>query len=292
MPAEIAATTFELRPDGGGPPLRGDLRTALGHRPETAVVIVHGFKGFRRFGAWPSLARALAARGHAAVTVDLSHNGIEPDGEDFTRLDLFAAQTHTRNVDEIRLVVDALASGALGGRAMRRVGVLGHSRGGGEAVLAAAETPRIDALVTWAAIASVHRWTPEQVARWRRGEDVVVMNGRTGQEMPVGPAYFRDVEAHTERLDIRRAARMLDVPWLLVHWDADETVPVQDAHDLHAMAGPRAELLVLPGGDHGLGAKHPYAGATPLLREAAAATLAFLDAHLAPVRTNDRPEPS
>jgi predicted alpha/beta hydrolase len=47
---------------------------------------------------------------------------------------------------------------ALLDRPARRIGLLGHSRGGGEAVLAAAEDPRVDALVTWASIADVSGW--------------------------------------------------------------------------------------------------------------------------------------
>ena len=67
---------------------------------------------------------------------------------------LFTEHTHTRNLDEIRRVTDVLAGGALLDRPARRIGLLGHSRGGGEAVLAAAADPRVNALVTWAAIAT------------------------------------------------------------------------------------------------------------------------------------------
>lgn len=281
MPApSVAVTPFELHPRDGGPPVRGDRFVRAGHRPRSALVVVPGFKGFRRFGPWPALAKAAALRGHAVVTVDLSHNGIEPDGEAFTGLELFARQTHTRNVAEIRRVVEALARGQLLEGGARRIGVLGHSRGGGEAILAAAGNGRVRALVTWAAIASVHRWSEDDVARWRRGERVTVVNGRTGQEMPIAPEYWHDVEANLERLDIRRAAQAVAAPWLIVHGDADASVPLDDGQALFDMAGERAELLVVEGGDHVFGARHPYAGATPELRVAAEATLDFFDAQL------------
>lgn len=279
--ADITRSRFELRPEDGQPPIRGDVRVLAGTEPESAVVIVHGFKGFREWGAWPSLARALALRGHAAVTFDFSRSGVGADGVDFSALDLFAGNTHSRNVDEIRMVLDALTTGGLLSRAPDRIGLLGHSRGGGEAVLAAAEDARVTSLVTWAAISTVHRWTSEQVAKWRRGETVEVTNARTGQAMPMGPGYWRDVEENTERLDIRRAAGRLAIPWLIVHGDADTSVVIDDAHALYDMAGDNAELLVIEGADHTFGAKHPYAGATPELRVAAEATLAWFDEPLA-----------
>lgn len=278
--AKIVCTGFELRP-GDGPPIRGEVRVAEGTKPKSAVVVCHGFKGFRTWGPWPPLARALAAHGHAAVTFDFSRNGVGADGVDFSALDLFRENTHSRNVDEIHLVLGALRSGRLGGPRPRRVGLFGHSRGGGEAVLAAAEDRRVDALVTWAAIGDIGaRWTEEQVQRWRRGEDVEIPNARTGQLMPMGPDYWVDVVEHHARLDIPAAAARVRAPWLIVHGDGDETVPVADAYALFEAAGDDAELLLVEGASHTYGAQHPYAGATAELRTAASATLEWFATHL------------
>ncbi|HEX8359724.1 MAG TPA: alpha/beta fold hydrolase [Longimicrobium sp.] len=274
----LTRTRFELRPKDGGPPLRGDLRVAEGTTPRSAVVICHGFKGFREWGFFPAVARAVAARGHAAVSFDFSHNGVGADGVDFSALELFEQQKLTRDVDEIRMVLDAL--GDLLPRRPKRIGLLGHSRGGGEAVLAAAEDRRVDALVTWAAIATVHRWSEEQLARWRHGETVEIVNARTGQAMPIGPQFLRDIEENTERLDIRRAAARLTIPWLIVHGEADTSVPADDARTLWDMAGDNAELLLIQDGDHGFGAKHPYAGATDGLRTVMDATIEWFEEHL------------
>lgn len=280
--AAITCTRFELRPADGQPPVRGDVRVKAGAKPKSAVVVCHGFKGFRTWGPWPALAQALAAHGHAAVTFDFSRNGVGADGVDFSALELFRENTHTRNLEEIRMVLDALEAGRLTARRPKHVGLFGHSRGGGEAVLTAAEDPRVDALVTWAAIADIPgRWTEEQVARWRRGEDVLIENARTGQQMPVGPEYWVDCVAHHERLDIRAAAAEVAVPWLIVHGDADETVPVDEGRTLFAAAGENAELMIVEGADHTFGAKHPYAGAGDVLRTAAEATLEWFDTHLA-----------
>jgi uncharacterized protein len=276
----IVRTRFEI-PSAGGPPVRGDLRVLSGHRARDAVVVCHGFKGFREWGTFPHLARAIAASGRAAVTFDFSHNGVGADGVDFSALELFAAQTHSRNVEEIRRVLDVLSSGALLDRPARRLGLLGHSRGGAEAILATAEDPRVDALVTWAAVADIPaRWAAEQVERWSAGETAEILNARTGQVMPVGPEGWRDYHEHRERLEVLAAAARVVVPWLIVHGDADASVPVEDGRSLFDAAGEAAELLVVEGGDHTFGARHPWAGATPELRTVAEASLAWFDEHL------------
>lgn len=278
-PATLDLTRWELLPPDG-PPLRGETRAPVGAKPRSAVVICHGFKGFRSWGFFPPLARFLARRGHVVVTFDFARNGVGADGVDFSALELFEQNTHSRNVAEIRMVMDALLRGELGQPPPERVGLFGHSRGGGEAILAAAADRRVRALVTWAAIATVERWSAEQVAEWRRGEVVQIPNTRTGQRMPMGPGYWRDIEWNRERLDIRRAAARLRIPWLIVHGEADASVAPEDARALYDAAGKEVEMLLVPGAGHTFGAVHPFAGSTPELREAARATADWFGTHL------------
>jgi dienelactone hydrolase len=278
--ASLVRARWEIRPHDGGPPICGDLRARHGPPPETAVVLCHGFKGFKDWGFFPALARALARRGHAVLSFNLSHSGIGPDEQTFSELERFSQQTHSRNVDEIRMVLDAVTGATLFPRRPRRIGLFGHSRGGGEAVLAAAEDGRVSALVTWAAIAAVERWGDEEVERWDRGETVFVENARTHQQMPLTPGFWEDIRSHRERLDIIRAAERLRLPWLIVHGTEDEAVSPTDARVLFDAAGEEAELLLVEGAGHTFGAVHPFAGATDELRVAVDATLEWFGRHL------------
>ncbi|MBW3629970.1 MAG: dienelactone hydrolase [Gemmatimonadetes bacterium] len=283
----LVLARWEIRPKDGAPPIRGDLRAPAGPPPRTAVVICHGFKGFKDWGFFPSLATAIARRGHAAVSFNFSRSGLGPEGE-FSELDRFAEHTHSRNVDEIRMVLDAVTGGVLFPRRPARIGLLGHSRGGGEAVVAADEDGRVDALATWAAISAVGRASEPDIAAWERGELVYVENKRTGQRLPIAPTFWSDIVANRERLDIARAAGRLRIPWLIAHGSADETVPVSSARELFDAAGDQAELLLVDGASHTFGAQHPYAGATPELRTVADATLAWFDRHLLPHSADER----
>jgi uncharacterized protein len=282
-PRTLIRKSWEVRRPGRRYPVRGDVRLPDGVEPRSAVIICHGFKGFRRFAFFPSLARAIASHGHAAVTFDFTHNGVGDDGVDFSALDRFAKNTHSGNLEEIEAIVDAVSSGD-GGMLPKppgKIALLGHSRGGAEALLAASIDARVNALVTWAAFSSIEdRWTPEQIATWESGGTVMITNARTHQQMPVGPAYWADVVDHRDRLDIVKAAGGLHIPWLIVHGDADETVSVEEARRLLDASGQRARLLLIEGGSHVFGGTHPYGGPTPALLRAARATLEWLDAVL------------
>ncbi len=245
--------------EGDGPTSRSDEEPAQVRPSRSAVVILHGFKGFRRWGFFPHLARSLADAGHATVTFDFSRNGVGPGGEEFDELDAFAKNTFTRELDEVAQVVDALQTGRLPAPVPDRIALLGHSRGGGTAILAARElNDTIDALVTWAAVASFDRWGDEVKEEWRRTGRIHVANARTGQEMPLDIGLLEDLEQNRSRLDILAAAQQVEAPWSIIHGTRDESVPADEARKLHAASATSTRLELIPDAGHTFGAGHPF----------------------------------
>ena len=205
-----------------------------------------------------------------------------PDGEHFTELDRFGHATHSGDVADIGIVMDALRDGSLAGvKPPALTALFGHSRGGGAAVLYAGRHAGVDGLVTWNAIGTVHRWSDEQLAEWKEKGRLEIPNLRTGQVMPLYRDLLDDIEQHGgTTLNIPAAAERIDVPWLIVHGEEDEAVPVSDAKLLYESAGPDAKLQIVKGGSHTFGARHPWEGAPPELQQAMDLTAAFLSRHL------------
>lgn len=252
-----------------------DVRAGGRDTPRPAVILVHGFKGFKDWGLWPSFAERLARAGVTAVTFNLSGSGVDDTGE-FVFPERFGHNTFSAEVQDLRRVVDALSAGELGVAAPDRMGLLGHSRGGGTSILCAAADPRVRALVTWAAICTVERWTDSQREAWRAAGVQQVKNARTGQVLPQYTDVLDDIERNTSSLDIERAAAGMAVPWLLVHGREDDAVPLLEGERLAAVAPPaRTRFLPVDGAGHTFGAAHPWRGPTPELEQVLDATLAF-----------------
>jgi dienelactone hydrolase len=250
-----------------------DVRAGGRGSPRPAVVVVHGFKGFKDWGLWPALAERLARAGLSAVTLNLSGSGVDDSGE-FVYPERFGHNTFSAELQDLRRVTDALAGGELGVAPPSAVGLLGHSRGGGIAVLHAASDARIKALATWAAISTVERWPASQRAAWRSAGVNEVKNVRTGQVLPLYPDVLDDIERHASALDIEAAAARVAVPWLIVHGTDDEAVALAEGERL-AAAAPGARFLAVEGAGHTFGAIHPWGGATPALERVEDTTLAF-----------------
>lgn len=266
---------------GSGRELHGvvDLPERPGRRP--AVVVCHGFKGFMEWGFFPPLAELLAGRGYAVVRFNFSGSGMRPGDELVTDVAAFRAATFSRDVEEVLEVLGAVGHDVAADRAdPERLALLGHSRGGGAAVLAAAERADLKALVTWAAVSRFDRQPEEAKAAWRAQGLLEVVNARTGQELEIGVEVLDDLEARREELDVQAAAERVTAPWLIVHGADDESVSVEDARRLDGRATADRELLIVPGGSHTFGAVHPFQGPTPELIRVFNATQTWLRRHL------------
>jgi len=270
-------------PGPDGFPLRGDLHLPAGP-PRPPVLIVHGFKGFKDWGFMPLLAERLAGAGFPACRFNLSGSGLGEDSERFSEPARFEHNTYSREQRDIAHVLDALAAGELPGLTAPapRLGLLGHSRGGGGAILAAARDARVAALVTWAAIARVDRYDAATVAAWRRQGFLRVENARTGDVFALSPDLLDDIAAHAAALDILAAAGRLRIPALVVHGEEDESVPIAEGAAIAAALGTRGRFLRVAGTGHTFGATHPMPAALPAALETAlAATVAHFAAALA-----------
>jgi dienelactone hydrolase len=257
-----------------------DVRAGGRTTPRPAVVVVHGFKGFKDWGLWPSFAERLARAGFSAVNFNLSGSGVDDSGE-FVFPERFGHNTFSAELQDLRRVLDALSAGELGVAPPTGIGLLGHSRGGGMSVLTAAADARVNALVTWAAISTVERWPEPQRAAWRKAGVTPVKNARTGQVLPQYTDVLDDIERNADPLDIEAAAGRIAVPWLIVHGSEDEAVALREGERLAAAAPPtRTRFLPVAGAGHTFGAAHPWNGSTPELDQVMDATLGFLAAEL------------
>jgi len=238
---------------------RATIPAAASERsPVPFVLLLHGYKGFMDWGFFPLLAERLADRGLAAVAFNTSSSGIGEDLQSFTEQEAFERDTCSRQLEDVDRVRDHIASGAFSGVDVQRAGLFGHSRGGGVALVHAAERGDYRALVTWAAVDDLDRLDEETKSAWRRDGRLPVVNARTGQTLYVGLELLEDLERNRDRLDVRAACGRVHAPLLLIHGDADPSVAFESMDNIARMlpAGV-GRTLVLSGAGHTFGARHP-----------------------------------
>ncbi len=229
------------------------------------IVLCHGFKGFMDWGFFPLLSTRMARAGFVVVSLNASGCGVADDPMVMDDEEAFFRDTYTRQLEDIARVRELARS--LEGVDPAREALLGHSRGGGMAIVSAAEQPPA-ALVTWAAIDDPDRFDEPTKAQWRADGELCIPNGRTGQIHRLSIAAMDDFLENRARLDILAAAGRYGGPFLAIHGSDDATVPWEAAERLAAKA-PGGSSLILEGANHSFGATHPMGREIPSALEAA-----------------------
>lgn len=240
------------------------------------VLMVHGFKGFMNWGFFPELASRLAMSGYGVVSFNLSSSGIGADLENFTELEAFEKATLSKDLEDIERVRAEIDKQRFPGVDPNHVAILGHSKGGGEAVLTAAESQAYRCVVTLAAIHSFDRFDEETIAIWRRVGHLDIPNARTGQILKLGLEGLQDLEQHRDRFDIMAAAGRIDVPSLFIHGTHDESVAVESLDRLCSARGSDVEAHRIEGAGHTFGVKHPMEESTDHFEDLWGTTKSFL----------------
>ncbi len=259
-------------------------RPACGPDCWPTVVICHGFKGFMEWGFFPPLAELLVERGFTVIRFNYSGSGMRPGDELVTDPEAFRSNTFSLELIETLRVLQAAGTEIAPDRVdPERMALVGHSRGGGASLLAAAHPDwrdRLKALVTWAGVGTFHRFDAATREIWHREGGLPIQNARTGQDLVLGIELLADLENQRAVLDLERAAADRRAPWLIVHGAEDETVAASEAEGLKGAAADPSELLVVDGGSHTFGAQHPFAGPTRELISVMNATQTWLRRHL------------
>ena len=225
--------------------------TALG-----VVVFCHGFKGFKDWGHFNLVAAEFAAQGLAFVKLNFSHNGTTADAPlDFADLEAFANNNFSKEMDDLGAVLDWVELNLFDDT--EQLYLMGHSRGGGIAILKAAEDERVKKLVTWSAVSDFESRFPVDLERFKREGVVYIPNARTNQDMPLYYQFVEDYYANEERLHIPNRLAQISIPYLIIHGTEDEAVSTDSAAFLCENC-EGAVVTYIEGAGHTFDAKHPF----------------------------------
>jgi putative redox protein len=214
--------------------LSGVLHHPAAGKPQGAAILCHGMESNKNSEKLVFLARKLAEQGVLALRFDFSYVG-ESSGK-------FEDITYSGEVDDLKAAYRFIQQ-----RRPGKTAIFGSSMGGTVALLFAADERETAALVTLAAPVHPEKFpqrvlTAVQLRDWRE-RGFTLFNGQR-----LNASLLEDLE----RLNVPETARHIVCPVLILHGDADQIVPVEEAYELHACLTGRKRLSVLQGADHRL----------------------------------------
>lgn len=229
-----------LPADRGDPDWTGD--------PHEAILLLHGYSG----SVAPDLVEYGPSLRRTAGVLGLDFRGHGASGPGPTTFGML----------EVEDIAGALAW--LGERGIERVALVGSSMGGIAAIAAVAvlgdgrlrsadDDPAATRAPTTPPRPAIVGVVAESVAP---EVEIPVANRLPGPFRRAVARRLFDAATRTLGADPRETepARLIGLlettPLLLIHGDADTTVPIADGRRLAALAGPSAEHWVVPGADH------------------------------------------
>jgi len=220
------------------------------------IVFVHGFMGFKNWGAWNLLQNYFTEKGFGFCKYNATHNGgsIE-NGIDFPDEKAFGENTYTKELNDLISVLDWLETKI---EVPYKINLIGHSRGGGIVMLASNEDKRIQRTITLAAICDIDSRFPtgEALEEWKKTGVRYVANSRTKQNLPNYYTLFEDFKTNEDRLNIRKACESIRIPVLVIHGEQDTSVPISEGEQIAEWL--KTDLITITETDHVFGATHPW----------------------------------
>lgn len=194
------------------------------------VIIGHGVTGNKDRPWAIGLAEAVSEAGFGALRFSYSGNG-DSEGD-------FRKCTITKEMKDLRAIVNAAEE-----EGYHRICYVGHSMGAAVGVLSAIRDERIELLVSLAGMVDTKRFveaefgdvTPDKGFMW---ED---KNCPLSQEFVDDMNKIKSVLGKTEKIE---------VPWLIIHGDADDVVPVEEGREIYAACYEPKQYVEIKGGDH------------------------------------------
>ena len=232
------------------------------NKQKPIIIFCHGYKGFKDWGAWNLMAENFANEGFIFVKFNFSHNGGTVENPiDFPDLEAFGNNNYTKELDDLERVIDwcFIKANFKDEMNLNDISLIGHSRGGGIVCIKAEEDSRIKKVISLAGVSDFKRRssTTGELDEWKEKGVKYVSNSRTKQEMPHFYQFYKDFIENEKRLTIKRAVNNLKKPYCIIHGDADTSIFINEAQDLHKWS-PNSELKIISEANHVFGAKHPW----------------------------------
>lgn len=219
------------------------------------IIFIHGFMGYKDWGCWNLFQDFFISENFGFCKYNVSHNGGTIENPiDFSDLKSFANNSYSNELEDLQCVLNWIGTQF---DQLPEIYLIGHSRGGGIALLSASDK-RIKRIVALSSISSIEKRFPQgkQLEVWKTQGTRYTLNSRTNQKMPQLFSQYEDFIANKEKLNIEKACKESKLPTLVIHGDADSSVDIEESREIATWLKTR--VFEIEEAEHTYGASQPW----------------------------------
>lgn len=219
----------------------GNIHIPSGDGPFPAVIVAHGFKGFKDQPHIVSCANALCKAGFVALRFDTSNGIGESDG------DVFDCDM-TGYLDDLRCALDFLETRDYVDPS--RIGLTGHSFGGQAVLITAARDRRVKVIVPQCATfqSGKSRLLVDK-DKWKAQGYRLFESSSKGIMFKVSYHFLEDRLKYDDNM-MSDLARKISIPTRVIQSEKDESVPLESGRHLYETLNCEKDLRIIKGAPH------------------------------------------
>lgn len=210
-----------------------------------AIIILHGFTGYKEEAHLEELAKTLANNGFTAIRFDCSGSG---ESEGTFEKDYLVSNY----LDDIKSVFNYVRNLKFVNKS--KIGIVGHSMGGMLSVIFAAMHPEIKICVPISPTTTMTagNWIKEVIGEWRETGWFDKELSRDGSQIRIPFSFIEDAN----KFDAVNYVSKLHCSLLMIVGLTDDTVSPEDSKKIFKIANKPKELIEIKGMGHDY-KKHP-----------------------------------
>ncbi|MDX9893325.1 MAG: alpha/beta fold hydrolase [Patescibacteria group bacterium] len=215
-----------------------------GSTPFPAVIICHGFKGYKEQAHLKTLASALASSGIAVLRFDFG-NGV---GQSYGKLEDIKFSQY---LGDLKSAIDYVAKQKYIDQ--NKLGLAGHSLGGQLILTYAPRDKRIKALADLAGVSyrgwgntNLEKGVVKQLPEAKKTGYFYVFSKRTGKKYRIKIGYYYDIMKYDTPAQIKK----IKVPTLIIHGSKDQSVPLSHSRLAFRTLKSPKKLVIVPDAPH------------------------------------------
>ncbi len=219
------------------------------------ILFMHGFMGYKDWGCWNLVEKYFVDHGFGFCKYNASHNGGTIKNRiDFSDLDAFSVNSYYKEYIDSLSVISWIKETV---SRCKTISLIGHSRGAGIALLHS-NNKDICSIVSWAGMSNMAKRFPsgDDLKKWKAEDVRFNLNSRTKQQMPNKYIQFEEYSLHKELLNIELKCKNSTKPTLLIHGNADTSVPIDEGYELAKWLNTK--LHIIENGNHTFESKQPW----------------------------------
>lgn len=221
----MSQSALEIRNDKGE---KLDITFHPGEKLDRLVLLGHGVTGNKDRPLLVALAKGLAQRGWPCMRFSFSGNG---DSEG-----VFEEATISKGVRDLEALIGSVSL-------EKRIAYVGHSMGAAIGVKTAEKNLHIQCLVSLAGMVRTAEFVDREFGDVEPGKGSMWGD----EEFPLSVEFDKDLR---QIGDVMGSATKVMQPWLFVHGEEDDVVPVADSDAAYEIARCEKKLCVIPGEGH------------------------------------------